>query len=239
VNLPVISTIDWTAVAAGATALAAVSTVYLAWATRKLAKQAAAEIVAVTRGADATEAEAKVSARALQAAIRPWLSAVAVQTQTRPVDLYAENGAQPLRGYVTIENVGNGLAVIPKDGARVWGRGVASERAFAEMRYVFPQSSLLPTGAQTIADFSASGVSLDTFVGREFGSDFFVHVLYTDADGEQPVVASFRLVAFDEYGAEVFEIAYRRRNRLPELNEQDAFDLETPFAVVRVGGSPV
>ncbi len=83
--------------------------------------------------------------------------------------------------------------------------------------------------------FFVVGVPFDTFVGSKVGYDLFAHVLYTDADGGQPTVASFRVTAHPDSPPSVFEIAYRHLDAVPSLAEAAIFEETEPFAIVRSG----
>ena len=75
----------------------------------------------------------------------------------------------------------------------------------------------------------------EDFVGSQYGYDFYVHVLYTDADGGKPTVASFRLSAYPSRNPSVFEITHRRLHAVPSLAEADSLQKSAPFAIVRLG----
>lgn len=139
-----------------------------------------------------------------------------------------------IEGHVAVRNAGQGLAVLPKDSSFVWGRD-SEDRVFSVSRNLFPRSSILAPGELTPLEFFVSGVPFETFIGSRVGFDFFVHVLYTDADGGQPVVASFHISADPKRTPAVFEISYRHLSAVPSLVEANVFEETEPFAVVRPG----
>jgi hypothetical protein len=233
---------DWTAVTATATLLVALATLGLAFATLRLVRFTKEEAEAVRQEAAATEKQAEITVKALVSSTRPWLTVYLGPSpigipELAPVAL--ENGVERLnqvgiKGHVVVRNAGQGLAVIPKDSSWVWGRD-SEDRVFGKSAYAFPRSSILPPGEFTPLEFFVSGVPYDRFVGSKVGFDFFVHVLYTDADGGQPVVASFRVSAYPERPPSVFEISYRHLSAVPSLSDAHVFDEAEPFAVVRPG----
>lgn len=231
-----LAAIDWTEWAAITTGLVALATLGLAIATFRLVGVAKDEISVVAREAAATEKQAEITAKALVVQTRPWLT-VFVSTEVAGVYLNpaAERNHQTgIEGYVAVKNAGQGLAVIPKDRSYVWGRD-SDNRGFGKSAYVFPDSSILAPGETTALRFFVSGVPFETFVGSKVGWDYFVHALYTDADGGQPVVASFRVSAYPQHPASVFEIAYRHLNTVPPLPDAGILDSTEPFAIIRPG----
>jgi hypothetical protein len=195
-----IASVDWASTATGVVALA---TLVLAIATWRLVGFTKDEAAAVRREAEATEKQAEITATALASSTRPWLTAhLGPSSHGVPelAPMALEDGVERLnqvgiQGHVVVRNAGQGLAVIPKDSSWVWGRD-SEDRVFGKSAYVFPRSSILAPGEFTPLEFFVSGVPYDRFVGTKVGFDFFVHVLYTDADGGQPVVASFHVSAY-------------------------------------------
>lgn len=139
-----------------------------------------------------------------------------------------------IQGHVAVRNAGQGLAVIPKDSSFVWGRD-SEDRVFNVSRYVFPRSSILAPGEFTPLEFFVHGVPYEVFIGSKVGFDFFVHVLYTDVDGGQPAVASFRVIADPKQPPSVLEISYRHLSAVPSLAEANVLEETEPFAIVRPG----
>lgn len=234
-----IVTVDWLSVT---TAGVAVATLVLAIATWRLVGFTKDEAEAVRRQAEATEKQAEITARALASSTRPWLtvhlgpSPIGVP-EIPPVAL--EEGIERLgqvgiQGHLVVRNAGQGLAVIPKDSSWVWGRD-SDDRVFGKSAYVFPRSSILAPGEFTPLEFFVASVPYDRFIGSKVGFDFFVHVLYTDADEGQPVVASFRVSAYPERPPYVFEISYRHLSAVPSLAEAHVFEDAEPFAIVKPG----
>ena len=234
-----IAAVDWPSIT---TAGVAVATLILAIATWRLVGFTKVEVEAIRREAEATEKQAEITARALASSTRPWLTAhlgpspVGIP-ELAPVAL--QDGVERLnqvgiQGHIAVRNAGQGLAVIPKDSSLVWGRD-SEDRVFNVSRHVFPRSSVLAPGDFTPLEFFVHGAPYERFIGSKVGFDFFVHVLYTDADGGQPVVASFRVIADPKQPPSVFEISYRQLSAVPSLTEANVFEETEPFAVVRPG----
>ncbi len=243
-----LANIDWTEIAAITTGLVALATFALAIGTFRLVRTAKNEVTIVGRQAEATEQQAKVSASALAASIRPWLNVhqgpftypgsrdVYPQVDLRDDVVRDLAGVEHrgIEGHLVIRNSGNGLAVIPKDSAVVWGRD-SEDRTFNVSCIAFPQSPILAPGEVTVLEFFVEGTPYDMFIGSKVGYDFYVHVLSTDADGGQPVVASFRVIADPAQAMSVFEITYRNLESVPSYAEPMVFEETQPFAVVRPG----
>ncbi|MGH9198142.1 MAG: hypothetical protein ACRD1T_20715, partial [Acidimicrobiia bacterium] len=236
---PVLATVDWLSFATG---IAAVATLVLAIATWKLVSFTKEEAEAVRRQAEASERQAEMSAEAIASATRPWLTSVsgpvgAESTNASPVSL--SDGVERLHqigieGHVAVRNAGQGLAVIPRDSSFVWGREGES-REFTVSRNAFPRSSILAPGESTRLEFFVADVPFDNFVGSTVGYDFFMHVLYTDAGGGQPVVASLRVIADPKRPPSVFEISYRHLATVPSTSDSEVLERTQPFAAIRAG----
>jgi hypothetical protein len=225
--------VDWIAVT---TAAVAVATLVLAIATWRLVGFTKKEAEAVRLGSEATERQAEITARALSASTRPWLTANPGK-ELVPVELHPgieRNNRVGTDGYVMVRNAGQGLAVIPRDSSLVWGRDT-EDRVFNVSRHLFPDSSILAPGEFTALRFFVPEIPYQMFVGSKVGYDFFLHVLYTDADGSQPTVASFRVSAYPDRSPSVFEISYRHLDAVPSLAEASIFEETEPFAIVRPG----
>lgn len=237
-----LAVVDWTEVAAITTGLVAVATLALAMGTFRLVKTAKDEVVVVAREAAATEQQAEITAKALAVSTRPWLTvhlgpSPMGMPELPPVRL--TGGVERLHsvgieGHVAVRNAGQGLAVIPKDSSFVWGRD-SETRPFNVSRNLFPRSSVLAPGESTPLEFFVAGVPFEMFIGSKVGYDFFVHVLYTDADRGQPTVASFRVIADPQQSLSVFEISYRHLDAVPSLSDAAILEETEPFALVRPG----
>jgi hypothetical protein len=178
------STADWTAIAACATAAMAIATFLLALKTRtvaaetrQVAKATQAEAAAVEKQTAHVEEQIQISADALRSSIQPWL--------TVDVDHLEQAGAGPFQWMdmactiadlkdaqgvgvtLRVVNVGPGLALIQSELSHVVGYGqVNSPDELRPFTYVFTNVPVIPpaTGATLEAEVrrtSAEWIDID------------------------------------------------------------------------------
>lgn len=243
------------AVAGGAVALA---TLYLGWKTRGMARETkrvaeATETEAravleqsekVAAQAAASEDQSRISVEALQASIRPWLTAVVHAEVRIPSStgldpaIYLSERESDFVCSIPLRNVGNGLALIQPSMCRFVGRvlGVPSEPV--ALSQGTPTAAAVGPGEATRIEFTIAktssqwtGLTLDAIVGLDrHNGEFFVEVLYTDASGGQATWARAHVAAVAsleaEYPWRVSEIAYHHAEEGSLLSKE-------PFAITR------
>jgi hypothetical protein len=193
---------DWVSLAvAGASLAVAGATYYLARKTKKMAEETAevaqatkTEADAVVKQAAATEEQAEISASALRAAIRQWLTR---SDSGREVQAAADN-AQMLNVNVWVQNVGPAIALIPPDGCTITGGGIPPNPSVVRKGYA--GKPVLPPGAETVILFRVVGddINAQNFWNREDANgDFLVSIEYTDGNGGQEIRADFHIVSPD------------------------------------------
>ncbi len=223
-----LTTSDWVGVGVfGATALLAWATFSMARRTRGLAESASLEVEQTRRMAESTEMEARavaeqatVTRASLQASIQPWLTRVTPPLESSVASVFIPStsgvsflpGEEPHRVYVDrkdgelqvtlwLRNVGRGVALIrATEGCLIEGRDRDDKPL---IRYGFPSAAALPPGELTRLTFLVQGVDETSFLSthRNWG-EFWVSVLYTDLNTDQPMLARVHLTAADRIAAE-------------------------------------
>jgi hypothetical protein len=213
------------------TLLLAGATFWLGRSTRRMAKETHEEAEAVRLEVNVATRQVEVSKAAYQAAIMPWLV----------VSLYADVSSE-LRRHVdvfeygefteckiAVQNIGNGLAVIPEGGVKVMPlKGDAGV-------YVLEGSAMPPSigvGQTSMIRFSIlknsaahPQMSLDLFAERTSSSPggLVVEVKCTDATGGQPVRVRFYGLGDEAGYYQLCKVSYLRDSE------------HEPFLVTHVG----
>lgn len=168
----------WTAIGAIATGVMAIATFVLAFKTRSMAKATKAMVDETKAVAQATllearavekqsahiEAQVKVSTKALNASVQPWL------VWLRKIDHHANDGVATLRaiptadvhqngdnvsGFLIIKNIGAGIALVNPSQSFIY-RGVNPDDSFSDIHPI-PESPIIPPGEQVKVNFTIPG----------------------------------------------------------------------------------
>jgi hypothetical protein len=212
VRLEVASGWDWPAiVTAGVSAIVAIATGVLAFMTWKMARATAGMAKEAGRQAAATEDQASISADALQASIRPWLSRVTPSfadshllesAGTEEGRVHVRKTGATLEVELYLRNVGNGLAKIqPHEDHYIEGPGPNSS---VDRRQGFATAAILRPGESTLLTYLVEGVDSTEFLDQKSShGSLVICVPYADANGQQQVTARLtitRLVGGGEWG---------------------------------------
>ncbi len=222
---------DWIGV------IVAAATIFLGLATFRMARQTRGVAEATRRMAQSTEIEARsvteqatLTRASLQASIQPWLTRVTPPiSEPRPLPRTAEDllnarvGEEPHIVYVVTDNgglrvtfwmrnVGSGVALLrAQEGCLIEGKDPNDKPV---TRHGFPSAAALPPGEATRLAFVVQHVDVPHFLSRDRNThgEFWVHVLYTDVNTEQPVWARVHITATDRTASEwlVHRIEYIR-----------------------------
>lgn len=228
----------WVAASAVATFLLALCTVWLALQARREAKAVEVQGKHVIAQAKATQATAEAMAeqaattagqleitrRAFRASIQPLLTIGSPEKVAPPVDIVDREGEGTPFGiyaFVTVLNVGSGLAVIRPEESKIlgWGPEVADlsagPREFATGAVANP---VLPAGEERTIEFiiPRSGSSLDVaaFTHQRIGSmrgtdgEFYADIVYGDAMNESKTLARFHFAFVKGSGWVTNSVAY-------------------------------
>jgi hypothetical protein len=249
------------AIASGAVALA---TLFLGWKTRQMARETKrvaesteAEARAVVEQSEkvaaqaaASEEQSRIGREALQASIRPWLTAVvhgevvlSGPLITDPTEIHLSEKDDSITCSIPLRNVGNGLALIQPSMCRFLGRIPGGPPEPVVLSQGNPTAAAVGSGEHTRIRFTIAktssqwtGLTLEGIVGRDrHKGEFFVEVLYTDASGGQPTwarvhaAAALSLAARDPW--RVSDIAYHHAAEGNLLSK-------APFAVTRFSSEP-
>lgn len=190
-----------------ATLFLAVATALMALATRTVAKNTEKEAKAVT-------SEVEIANAALRASVRPWLTAVKRREGRRVSSIGVGSIGESGRAIVKIKlrNIGNGLALLQEGCLRAYDR--KGDLDYYPHTAFFTVPALAP-GEETDVlfkiDLRPLGIDVAALTGRQRHSgEVFVSVLYTDADGEQPIWIYVHVPRGDDMGWIVRKIEYRR-----------------------------
>jgi hypothetical protein len=224
----------WATAAAIATLVLAAVTAWMAYETRKVATRTQQEATAVTKQVEIATEQVATSRQALQASIRPWLTACVRFDEPIGGDTAARYGNNvihhgeimleqspngTIKGSIPIRNVGPGLAIIDGEASRVLGHKIDHLDPDTEYGRLHTNTPVLPSGE--IADLwfvirrdSAAwvGLTLAELVGQGFGH-FAVDVLYRDWANEQLMRAHVSLARSRPDGEWfIFRIDYVRED---------------------------
>lgn len=193
-----------------ATLVLAGVTAWMAWETRRVARNTDAQADAIRIETKAVRDQAVVTRSALEASIRPWITA-------KPdSDVYVSTSDERTRVLVPIANVGNGLALIKKpEGCRIIGHaplGVEGHRRTGKAK-----ASILPSGVETEIVFTIEhkplGPEFSAFTGQpDILGEFKVEIDYTDATGGQATTARAKIANTSDHPAgdwSIVEMSYR------------------------------
>lgn len=206
-------------VSEGTQVAVAVATLGLAIATWRMARKTGdvathteAEAKAVAEQVLVANKQVQASSAQLRAAIRPWMAGAAPSQFPR---VEQEHGEGNFLIGLTLKNVGNGLGLMQDGYIR------AQDRAHELVQYpnfAFFNVPVVPVGGDVTIRFVVSPHSmntaastLDQLVRRpETYGEFWVHVLYTDADGQQRTWADVHVAGRREGDWVLDTIGYRR-----------------------------
>lgn len=206
-----LTTPDWVSIGTALATLALAGvTAWMAWETRRVARNTDAQAEAVRRETKAVREQAVVTRSALEASIRPWITA-------KPdSDVYVSTTDERTRILVPIANVGNGLALIKKpEGCRIIGHapfGVEGHRRTGRAK-----ASIVPSGQETDIVFTVAhkplGPEFSVFTGQpDILGEFSVEIDYTDASGGQATTARAKIANTSDHPAgdwSIVEMSYR------------------------------
>jgi hypothetical protein len=242
---------DWIAVGACATGVMAVATFILAWKTRSMALATERMVTKTTEVAAATLKEAKavetqvqITTHSLSVGVQPWLTWVpgfeVTPSGGQPFSLQGGTVRQPgwyeglrlvendgdVTGWLTIQNVGNGLALLDVGKNQIFPRGgphpfeqlhptvespVISPGQHAEVQFCIRGEYAADAQMMTISELTGHGV-------QQLG----IELAYSDVLGGVPTTARFEIVRQLPLGApperwRVYSIEYRRQGSEPVI----------------------
>jgi hypothetical protein len=213
---------DWTAVAAGATATMAVATFFLAFKTRSMAEGTKAvaeatlkEAQAVEKQVEQVERQVSISAAALRVSAQPWLvwePSFEVEADGMGPVGYRHGGIYSLGwhpclqvsekdnsvvGWFTVRNVGNGMAILDMSKSFIYSRNGA-----VSYDGIHPsvETPVVPPGGMVDVTFNipasksadSQTMTLVQLAGGGGHQLFTVEVAYGDSLGNAGTSAMFR-----------------------------------------------
>jgi hypothetical protein len=234
---------DWTAIAAVATAIMAGATFFLAFNTRSMAKETKGvakaplkEAEAVEKQGGQVERQVLISAETLRASAQPWLAWVpsfeVEQRDGLPVGyrhgvllslgwhsgLTVIEGEDSVAGWFTVQNVGNGIALLDMSSCYIYPRNgdVAYNDICPSVETPVPP----PGGTVDVAFEIPAAKSADqkkmTLLQLAGGAGhqlFTVEIAYGDSLGNAGASAKFRAHRPNEDSVwAIFEVEYRLDN---------------------------
>jgi hypothetical protein len=207
---------NWTAISAVLVGIGAVATAVMAFATFRVASKTEEMATAATKEAKAVEDQ-------LRASVQPWLTWLP-SVDSNPVDVPGVRllqGGNGIRGFLSVYNVGNGLAIVNTGASWVIGE---HDDYSVDKQYVTlqTQSPIVAQGGVTTLTFlipTASSawteLDIDTFARRRNSNGhFLIDVVYTDAVHQNSTRARFKIAAQSAESSEwnVHQIDYISRN---------------------------